>query len=123
MCDKPPIERRKARRFIAALALVAPLAGCDAGGGAWVTEGFPPPFDAFQASLRLAVGMPQDVAIAAIGSLPINGRVTHCGVLAAQSATCQVLRFGWSENNRLDVYVEGTEDGGAVVSGWLVQKG
>lgn len=123
MRDRLLIERRKARRFIAALVLAAPLLGCDGGGEAWVAEGFPPPFDAFQASLRLAVGMPQEVAIAAIGSLPIDGRVTHCGVLAAQSATCQVLRFGSSENNRLDVYVEATEDGLAVVSGWLVQKG
>jgi len=123
MCDRPSIERRKARRFFAALVLAAPLAGCGGGGVPAVNGQFPPPFDAFQASLRLAVGMPQEVAIAAIGSLPINGRVTHCGVLAAQSATCQVLRFGSSENNRLDVYVEATEDGLAVVSGWLVQKG
>ena len=66
--------------------------------------------------------MPQDVAIEAIGLPPDSARVTHCGVLAAQSATCQVLKFG-SENNRLDVYVETTADGQALVSGWLVQKG
>lgn len=67
--------------------------------------------------------MPQDVAIEAIGLPPDSARVTHCGVLAAQSATCQVLRFGSSENNRLDVYVVATDDGQALVSGWLVQKG
>jgi len=67
--------------------------------------------------------MPQDVAIEAIGLLPVYAQVTHCGVLAAQSATCQMLKFGSSENNQLDVYVEVTDDGRALVSGWLVQKG
>jgi len=116
-------EQPRARRSMTYFIFAALLVGCNAGGAPALTGEASPPFDAFQASLRLAVGMPQDVAIEAVGSFPVSAEVAHCGVLAAESATCQVLKFGWSGRNRLDVYVEATEDGRAIVSGWLVQKG
>ena len=110
-------EQPRARRSMTYFIFAALLVGCNAGGAPALTGEASPPFDAFQASLRLAVGMPQDVAIEAVGSFPVSAEVAHCGVLAAESATCQVLKFGWSGRNRLDVYVEAT-NGVRHPSGW-----
>ena len=50
------------RARIAILAAASLLSGCCAGGYPPVSGASPAPFDAFQASMRLAVGMPTDVA-------------------------------------------------------------
>ena len=53
------------------------LAGC-CGGPVVVWSPGGAPFDAFQAAMRLQVGMPTDVAILAIGSAPISGQAMTC---------------------------------------------
>jgi hypothetical protein len=111
------------RAPIAALIAALSLAGCCAGAYPVVTNPYAPPFDAFQASIKLAVGMPTDVAILLIGSEPISGQVTSCGILAGYEWTCQLLRFGWCENNQLLVYIAQTPDGRGVVNSWSVRKG
>ena len=58
------------------------LAGCAPGGYPAIPGATPPPFDAFQAGMRLAPGMPLDVAVLRIGWSPISGQTTTCGVLA-----------------------------------------
>lgn len=73
--------------------------------------------------MRLAIGMPLDVAILRIGWAPISGQTTTCGVLAAAESPCEVLKFGAFENNQLLVYVVPTDDGHSVVSSWVVRKG
>ena len=97
------------------------LSGC-AGGGFPVAGGQPPPFDAFQASQVVQVGMPEDVTIASIGWLPKSSQVVTCGVFTGASSTCEELTFGWFENNQLFVYVEGTDGGPPVVTTWAVYK-
>jgi hypothetical protein len=99
------------------------LAGCAAGGYPAITDTTPPPFDAFQAGMRLAPGMPLDVAILRIGWAPISGQTTTCGILAADESPCQVVTFGRYENNQLFVYVVATHYGGLVVSSWVAHKG
>ena len=73
--------------------------------------------------MRLAVGMPLDVAILRIGWAPISGETTTCGVLAANASPCQAVNFGMYENNRLVVYVVPTHEGYSVVSSWVAHKG
>jgi hypothetical protein len=103
------------------------LAGCLLTGccpGAYpLAPGASPPFDAFQASMRLAVGMPTDVAILAVGSTPIYSQVESCGVLTGFVWTCELLRFGWFDNNQLLVYIAPTPDGRGAVNSWTVRKG
>jgi hypothetical protein len=57
------------------------LAGCCIGGYPPVWSADQPPFNAFQAGMRLAVGMPTDIAIQVIGSAPVSTKATSCGVL------------------------------------------
>ncbi|HWY81150.1 MAG TPA: hypothetical protein VNY10_04300 [Roseiarcus sp.] len=57
----------------------------------------PPPFNAFQAGMKLAVGMPTDVAILIIGSRPVSSKATSCGVLTGYEWPCDVLKFGCCE--------------------------
>ncbi|HKN27932.1 MAG TPA: hypothetical protein VJY34_08605 [Roseiarcus sp.] len=109
---------------IAILFVASLLAGCAPGGYPAVPDAPPPPpFDAFQAGMRLAVGMPLDAAILAIGWAPIYGQTTTCGVMAADASPCQAVTFGRYENNRLVVYVAPTHEGYSVVSSWTVYKG
>jgi hypothetical protein len=87
----------------------------------WSPNG--PPFNAFQAAMRLEVGMPTDVAVLAIGSAPVSGEVKSCGVAAGFEWPCQVLKFGCCDNNQLLVYIAPTPDGRGAVNSWAVGKG
>ena len=111
------------RSRIAILFVASLLAGCAAGGYPAVPGATQAPFDAFEAGMRLAVGMPLDVAILRIGWAPISGEATTCGVLAADASPCEAVKFGRYENNRLVVYVVPTPLGYSVVSSWTVYKG
>jgi hypothetical protein len=96
-------------------------AGCSAGGFPAIEGASPPPFDSFEAGMRLAVGMPRDVAILRVGWTPVSSEVTTCGVLAGYGFPCEVLRFGMFSNNRLDVYLAPT-NADAVVNSWVAHK-
>jgi hypothetical protein len=109
------------RSLVPSLAAVWLVAGCSAGGVPAVQGASPPPFDAFQASMRLAVGMPRDVAILRVGWTHITSEVTTCGVLAGYGFPCELLKFGLFGNNQLDVYLAPT-DAGAVVNSWVAHK-
>jgi hypothetical protein len=110
------------RAPIAALAAALCLTGCCAGGYPVAPSAYPPPFDAFEASMRLAVGMPTAVAIADIGFSPVSAEVKSCGVLAGYAWTCQALTFGCCETNQLIVYIAPTPDGLGAVNSWTVRK-
>ena len=88
-----------------------------------VERGIQPPFDAFQAGMRLAVGMPTDVAIQVIGWAPVSTKATSCGVLTGYEWPCEVLKFGCCEGNQLLVYVAPTPDGRGAVNSWALGKG
>jgi len=108
------------------LLLALPLAACAPGGYPAVPEAIAPepaPFDAFQAAMRLHVGMPREVAIELVGWTPVSSQVTTCGVLAADDNPCEALTFGVYSNNQLVVYVTPTNQGYAVVTSWNVHKG
>jgi hypothetical protein len=98
------------------------LAGC-CGSPVVVWSPGPAPFDAFQAAMRLEVGMSTDVAILAIGSAPISGQAMSCGIAAGYEWPCQLLKFGCCENNQLLVYIAPTPDGRGAVNSWAVRKG
>ena len=68
-------------RVLIAMFLAALLAGCCVGGYPPMWSADPPPFNAFQAGMKLAVGMPTDVAILIVGSRPVSSKATSCGVL------------------------------------------
>ena len=87
---------------------------------AW--NGGPPPFNAFQAGMKLAVGMPTDVAILIIGSTPVSAEAKSCGVAGGYEWPCQVLTFGCCEGNQLIVYIAPTPDGRGAVNSWSVGK-
>jgi hypothetical protein len=98
------------------------LAGCCVGG-------YPPqwsrderPFNAFQAAMKLAVGMPTDVAILLTGTRPISAEAKSCGVAGGYEWPCQVLIFGCCEGNQLIVYIAPTPDGRGAVNSWSVGK-
>jgi hypothetical protein len=110
------------RGRIATLVAASLVTGCCAGGYPAVSGANPAPFDAFQASMKLAVGMPADVAILVIGWAPVSAEVKSCGVLAGYEWTCQVLKFGWWENNQLLVYIAPTPDGRGAVNSWSVRR-
>ena len=110
------------RERIAALIAASLVTGCCAGGYPAVLGAHPAPFDAFQASMKLAVGMPADAAILVIGSAPVSAEVKSCGVLAGYEWTCQALKFGWWENNQLIVYIAPTPDGRGAVNSWSVRR-
>jgi hypothetical protein len=97
------------------------LAGC-CGSPVVVWSVGPAPFDAFQAAMRLEVGMPTDVAILVIGSPPVSGEVKSCGIAAGYEWPCQLLKFGCCANQLL-VYVAPTPDGRGAVNSWAVRKG
>jgi hypothetical protein len=99
------------------------LTGCCPGGYPPVSGASPAPFDAFNASMRLAVGMPTDVAILVIGSTPVSGEAKSCGIAAGYEWSCQLLKFGCCENNQLLVYIAQTPDGRGAVNSWSVRKG
>ena len=88
-----PCQGRPLRLSIAIVSALA-LTGCAAGGYPAIPDTTPPPFDAFQAGMRLAPGMPLDVAILRIGWAPISAQTTTCGILAADESPCQVVTFG-----------------------------
>jgi len=109
------------RSLVLSLAAVWLVAGCSAGGFPAVQGESPPPFDAFQAGTRLAVGMLRDVAILRVGWTPVSSEVTTCGILAGYGFPCELLKFGVFSNNQLDVYLAPTE-AGAVVKSWVAHK-
>lgn len=111
------------RSRIAILLSASLLAGCAPGGDPAIQGSTPPPFDAFQAGMRLAPGMPLDVATLRIGWAPISAETTTCGVLAADANPCEVVAFGRYDNNQLLVYVVPAGDGSSIVSSWTVHKG
>jgi hypothetical protein len=104
-----------------ALVLAPGLAGCSAGGVPALADPNPPPFDAANAALRLATGMPEDVAILRIGWQPIWSEVHTCGTLGGYQWTCEKLAFGFFDNNRLYVYFDLTS-GAKIVNNWEIHK-
>jgi hypothetical protein len=110
------------RERIATLVAASLVTGCCAGRYPALSDANPAPFDAFQASMKLAVGMPTDAAILVIGSTPVSIEVKSCGVLAGYEWTCQALKFGWWENNQLIVYIAPTPDGRGAVNSWSVRR-
>ena len=57
-----------------------------------------------------------------IGSAPVSGEATNCGILAGYEWPCQLLKFGWWDNQLL-VYIAATPDGRGAVNSWSVRKG
>jgi hypothetical protein len=108
---------------IATLVAASLLTGCCPGGYPLVSGKYPEPFDAFQASMKLAVGMPTDVAILIIGSAPVSAQSMSCGILAGYEWTCQLMTFGCWADNQLLVYIAQTPDGRGAVNSWSVRKG
>jgi hypothetical protein len=110
-------------RALIAMFLAASLAGCCVGGypPVW-SSGGPPPFDAFQVGMKLAVGMPTDVAILIIGWAPVSTKATSCGVATGYEWPCDVLKFGCCEGNQLVVYIAPTPDGRGAVNSWALGK-
>ena len=109
-------------RALIALLVAASLAGCCVGGNPPMWSGDPPPFNAFQAGMKLAVGMPTDVAILIVGSPPVSSKATSCGVLGGEEWPCDVLKFGCCEGNQLVVFIAPTPDGRGAVNSWGVGK-
>lgn len=109
------------RSLSALVPAVLLLAGC-CGSPVVVWSPGGAPFDAFQAAMRLQVGMPTDVAILAIGSPPVSGETKSCGVAAGFEWPCQLLRFGCCGDNQLLVYIAPTPDGRGAVNSWSVGK-
>ena len=72
--------------------------------------------------MKLAVGMPTDVAILIVGSRPVSSKATSCGVLTGYEWPCDVLKFGCCEGNQLLVYIAPTPDGRGAVNCWAVGK-
>ena len=96
------------------------LAGCCLGGYPPIWSANPPPFNASEASMKLAVGMPTDVALLIIGSAPVSMKATSCGVATGFEWPCQVLKFGCCDGNQLVVYIAPTPDGRGAVNSWGV---
>jgi hypothetical protein len=79
-------------RALIPMFLAALLAGCCVGGYPPMWSADPAPFNAFQAGMKLAVGMPTDVAILIVGSRPVSSKATSCGVLAMRRPEIRLLR-------------------------------
>ncbi|MFZ0601798.1 MAG: hypothetical protein WAN05_10655 [Roseiarcus sp.] len=110
-------------RALTAIVLAAfLLTGCCVGGYPPMWTAGPPPFNAFQAAMKLGVGMPTDVAILMMGSRPISAETKSCGVVGGFEWPCQVLTFGCCEGNQLIVYIAPTPDGRGAVNSWSVGK-
>src|ERR1700727_3722239 len=105
-------------RALIALFLAASLAGCCVGGYPPMFSADQTPFNAFQAGMKPAVGMPTDVAILIVGSRPVSSKATSCGVLTGYEWPCDVLKFGCSEGNQLLVYIAPSPDGRGAVNSW-----
>ena len=89
------------RAQIAILVAASSVTGCCAGGYPAVVSGAnPAPFDAFQAGMKLAVGMPTDVASSS-SDRNRSAQAMSCGFLAGNEWTCQLMKFGCCENNQL----------------------
>ena len=73
--------------------------------------------------MKLAVGMPTDVAVLLIGSTPVSAEAKSCGIAAGYEWPCQLLKFGCCESNQLLVYIAPTPDGRGAVNSWAVRKG
>jgi hypothetical protein len=110
-------------RALIAMLLAVLLTGCCVGGYPPVWSADQPPFNAFQAGMKLAVGMPTDVAILIIGSRPVSSKATSCGVLGGDEWPCDQLRFGCCEGNQLVVYIAPTPDGRGAVNSSGFGKG
>jgi hypothetical protein len=80
-------------RALIALLVAGSLAGCCVGGYPPMFSADQPPFNAFQAGMKLAVGMPTDVAILIVGSRPVSSKATSCGVLGGEEWPCGVLKL------------------------------
>ena len=110
-------------RALIAMLLAVLLTGCCVGGYPPMWSADQPPFNAFQAGMKLAVGMPTDVAILIVGSRPVSSKATNCGVLAGEEWPCDELKFGCCEGNQLVVYIAPTPDGRGAVNSWGFGKG
>ncbi|HTZ68773.1 MAG TPA: hypothetical protein VMB83_15165 [Roseiarcus sp.] len=99
------------------------LSGCCIGGYPPIWTANQVPFNAFQAAMRLQVGMPTDIAISVIGSPPISAEAKSCGVAGGYEWPCQLMKFGCCEGNQLLVYIAPTPDGRGAVNSWSVGKG
>src|ERR1700733_10604158 len=122
MIRRPDSRDRQMRAQIAILVAASLVTGCCAGGYPAGSGANAAPFYAFQAGMKLAVGMPTDVAILIIGSEPISAQAMSCGILAGYEWTCQLMKFGCCENNQLLVYIAPTPDGRGAVNSWAVAK-
>jgi hypothetical protein len=98
------------------------LSGCCIGGNPPLWNGGPPPFSAFQAGMRLAVGMPTDIAMLLIATPPVSVEAKNCGVAGGFEWPCQVMKFGCCEGNQLLVYFAPTPDGRGAVNSWNVGR-
>src|ERR1700722_6530658 len=110
-------------RALIAMFLAASLSGCCVGGCPPMFSADQPPFNAFQAGMKLAVGMPTDVAILIVGSRPVSSKATSCGVLGGEEWPCDVLKFGCCEGNQLVVFIAPTPDGRGAGNSWALGKG
>jgi hypothetical protein len=88
------------RALISLFLAAIPLAGCCVGGNPPLWNGGPPPFNAFQAAMRLQVGMPADIAILLTGATPVSAQAKSCGVAGGYEWPCRVLTFGCREGNQ-----------------------
>ena len=109
-------------RALISLLLAASLAGCCVGGYPPMWSADQRPFNAFQAAMKLGVGMPTDVVILLAGTRPISAEAKSCGVAGGYEWPCQVLTFGCCEGNQLIVYIAPTPDGRGAVNSWSVNK-
>ena len=104
------------RAPIAILVAASLVTGCCAGGYPIAPGANPAPFDAFQASMKLAVGMPTDVAILVIGSAPVSGRgdeLRNPRRIRMALPTAEIRLRG---DNQLLVYIAPTPDGRGAVN-------
>jgi hypothetical protein len=109
-------------RPLISVLLAVLLTGCCVGGYPPMFSADQPPFNAFQEGMKLAVGMPTDVAILMMRSRPVSAEAKSCGVAGGYEWPCQVLTFGCCEGNQLIVYIAPTPDGRGAVNSWSVGK-
>jgi hypothetical protein len=110
------------RALISMFLAASLLAGCCVGGYPPIWSANQIPFSAFQAAMRLEVGMPTDIAILVIGAAPVSAEAKSCGIATGYEWPCQLLKFGCCETNQLLVYIAPTPDGRGAVNSWAVGK-